>query len=306
MKSYLITFFVSILIFNSFAQDGNNVLVVTKDGMKNIPAYIREGTLYFSLKDFADAVGVNYYYNEDAQKIEVKFDEYSIKASARNPFLVLNEKKGEKQLVIQLPTSTYLISKKVYVPLIYSLNAIGQAYGKELKYEAPNKIVIGKPKDVTTETTEVTSTKFNITGIILNEKANGTLITVKSNKRIPSYLSAFKNGVLTLTFRKVSVDVEKVRHIGSEGVVKKIEAKNVGADAIVNITVGKEYTTNEVMNIENSNDIQITIHNKLFNQTSSSNKLKDKWEFDVIVIDAGHGGQDAGAIGVNGVKGKRY
>ena len=68
--------------------------------------------------------------------------------------------------------------------------------------------------------------------------------------------------------------------------------------------MGKEYTTNEVMNIENSNDIQITIHNKLFNQTTSSNKLKDKWEFDVIVIDAGHGGKDAGAIGVNGVKEK--
>jgi N-acetylmuramoyl-L-alanine amidase len=304
MKSYLIIFFTSIFLFNSYAQDGNNVLVVTKDGMKNIPAYVREGTVYFSLKDFADAVGVNYYYNEDAQKIEVKFDKCFVKASARNPFLVLNEKNGDKQLVVQLPTSTYLINKKVYVPLIYSLNALGQAYGKELKYEAPNKIVIGKPTDVTTETTEVTSAKFNITGIILNEKANGSLITVKSNKRIPSYLSAFKNGVLTLTFRKVSVDIEKVKHIGSEGVVKKIEAKNVGADAIVNITVGKEYTTNEVMNIENSNDIQITIHNKLFNQTSSSNKLKNKWEFDVIVIDAGHGGKDAGAIGVNGVKEK--
>ena len=106
MKSYLIVFFISIFLFNSFAQDGNNVLVVTKDGMKNIPAYVREGTVYFSLKDFADAVSVNYYYNEDAQKIEVKFDKYSLKASARNPFLVLNEKSGEKQLVIQLPTST--------------------------------------------------------------------------------------------------------------------------------------------------------------------------------------------------------
>jgi N-acetylmuramoyl-L-alanine amidase len=304
MKSNVIAFFISIFLFNSFAQDGNNVLVVTKDGMKNIPAYVREGTIYFSLKDFTDAVSVNYYYNEEAQKIEVKFDKYSLKASARNPFLVLNEKNGDKQLVIQLPTSTYLINKKVYVPLIYSLNAIGQAYGKELKYEAPNKIVIGKVKEETIDPTTETANVFNIAGIVLIEKANGTLITVKSNKRIPSYLSAFKKGVLTLTFRKVSVDVEKVKHIGSEGVVKKIEAKNVGADAIVNITVGKEYTTNEVMNIENSNDIQITIHNKLFNQTSSSNKLKDKWEFDVIVIDAGHGGQDAGAIGVNGVKEK--
>ncbi|HEX9251497.1 MAG TPA: N-acetylmuramoyl-L-alanine amidase, partial [Ignavibacteriaceae bacterium] len=250
------------------------------------------------------AVGVNYYYNEDTQKIEVKFDKYSVKASARNPFLVLNEKSSNNQLIIQLPTSTYLINKKVYVPLIYSLNTLGIALGKELSFEAPNKIIIGKVKEEITKTADETSNKFNITGIILNEKANGTLITVKSNKRIPSYLSAFKNNVLTLTFRKVNVDIDKVKFIGEEGVVKKIEAKNVDADAILNITVSKEYTTNEVMNIDNSNDIQITIHNKLFNQTNSSNKLKDKWEFDVIVIDAGHGGQDAGAIGVNGVKEK--
>ena len=68
----------------------------------------------------------------------------------------------------------------------------------------------------------------------------------------------------------------------------------------MNITVSKDYTTNEVMNIENSNNIQITIHNKLFKKENSANRLKEKWEFDVIVIDAGHGGKDAGAIGVNG------
>ncbi|MCK7525921.1 MAG: hypothetical protein MZV64_54095 [Ignavibacteriales bacterium] len=78
-----------IFLFQTFAQDGNNVLVVTKDGMKNIPAYVREGTVYFSLKDFADVIAVNYYYNEDAQKIEIKFNKYYVKASARNPFLVL-------------------------------------------------------------------------------------------------------------------------------------------------------------------------------------------------------------------------
>ncbi len=287
MRSYLIVFVLSILFFQTFAQDGNNVLVVTKDGMKNIPAYLREGTIYFSLKDFADVIGVNYYYNEDAQKIEIKFDKYFVKASARNPFLVLNEKIGEKQLVIQLPTSTYLINKKVYVPLIYSLKALEQAYGKELKYEAPNKIVVGKLKEELIEPTDETLNKFNITGIVINEKANGTLITIKSNKRIPSYYSAFKNNVLTLTFRKVNVDVERVKYIGADGVVKKIEAKNVGADAVINFTVGKEYTTNEVINIDNSNDIQITIHNKLFKKNDTTNKLKDKWEFDVIVIDAG-------------------
>lgn len=304
MKSYLILLFITFFLAASFAQDGNNVLVVTKDGTKNIPAYVREGTIYFSLKDFADVVGVNYYYNEDAQKIEVKFDKYSVKASAKNPFLVLNEKNGDKQIVTQLPTSTYLINKKIFVPLRYSLKTIGTAYGKELSFDAPNKILIGKLKDEIKDPTEESTSKFNITGIILNEKANGTLVTLKSNKRIPSYHSVFKNNVLTLTFRKVNVDIDKVKFVGSDGVVKKIEAKNVGTDAIIEITVGKEYTTNEVMNIDNGNDIQITIHNKLFKNNSNGNKLKDKWEFDVIVIDAGHGGQDAGAIGVNGFKEK--
>ncbi len=301
MRFFLITFLIA-FSFLSFGQDGSNVLIVTKDGMKNIPAYIRESTVYFSLKDFADALSINYYYNEDAQKIEIKFDRYSLKASAKNPFFVLTEKSTAAQKVIQLPTSTYLINNKVFVPLKYSLNSLSSAYGKDLSFEAPNKILIGKVKDesLTTETTG----SFNINGIVLDEKVNGTLIRIKSNQRIPSYHSAFKDNVLTLIFRKVNADVENVKFIGGDGVVKKIESKNVGDDAVLEITVGKEYTTNEVINIENSNDLQITIHNKLFRKNETTNRLKDKWEFDVIVIDAGHGGKDAGAIGVNNVKEK--
>lgn len=303
MKSYLILFYIVIISIIIQPQDGSNVLIVTKSGMKNIPAYVRENTIYFPLKDFADAIGVNYFFNDETKKIELKFDKYSLKSSAKNPYLVLNEKNSEKQIVIQLPTSTYFVNNKVYVPLIYSLHALEIAYGYDLRFETPNKIVIGQMQGE--ENVSASSTgNFNITGIILNEKANGTLITIKSNKRIPSYLSSFKNDVLTLTFRKVNVDPEKVKFIGAEGVVKKIEARNVGTDVVLSITVGKEYTTNEVMNIERSNDIQVTIHNKLFKKDEQKNNYKDKWEFDVIVIDAGHGGQDAGAIGVTGVKEK--
>lgn len=270
--------------------------------MKNIPAYVREGTLYFSLKDFADALSINYYYNESTQKIEVKFDNYLLKVSARNPFLVIKDKTSAKESVIQLPTSTYFISSKIFAPVKYTLPIIETAFGKKIRFEEPNKIVLGdviKPKE------EITAVKtFNISGIVLDEKVNGTLIRIKSNKRIPSYFSSFKDGVLTLIFRSVNVDAENVKFVGGSGVVKKIEAKNVGQDTELNITVGSEYTTNEVMNIDNSNDLQVTIHNKLFKRDGTTNRLKDKWEFDVIVIDAGHGGQDAGAIGVNSVKEK--
>lgn len=304
MRFYIIIILLAVLSASIFGQTANNVLVVTKDGMKNIPAYVREGTLYFSLKDFADALSVTYYYNENAQKIEVKFDKYFLKSSARNPFIVLKERNIDKQIIVQLPTSTYLINSKVFVPLKYSLKTLERAVGKQLKFEEPNKIVVGVINEEAAQMTEESKSVFSISGVIIEEKANGTLIIVKSNKSIPSYRSSFKNNILKLVFRKATVDVEKVKFSGGNGVVKKIGANNVGTDAEIKITVGPEYTTNEVMNIEKSNDLQITIHNKLFKKSSPTNKLKDKWDFDVIVIDAGHGGQDAGAIGVNGVKEK--
>lgn len=300
MRYYLNILIISFSLL-SFAQDGNNVLIVTKDGMKNIPAYIREGTVYFSLKDFADALSINYYYNESTQKIEIKFDNYLLKVSARNPFIVIKDKINSKESVIQLPTSTYFINSKIFVPVKYTLPVLETALGKKIGFEEPNKIVVG---EITKQKEETALKTFNISGIVLDEKVNGTLIRIKSNKRVPSYFSSFKDGLLTLIFRSVNVDAENVRFTGGSGVVKKIEAKNAGPDTEINITVGDEYTTNEVMNIDNSNDLQITIHNKLFKKDRTNNRLKDKWEFDVIVIDAGHGGQDAGAIGVNGVKEK--
>lgn len=301
-KLYLILLVGFIFCSYLFAQGTGNVLIVTDEGMKNIPSYLREGTIYFSLKDFADALSMNYYFNENTQKIEIRFDNYLFKVSSRNPFLVIKQKSTAKETIIQLPTSTYSINSRIYVPLKYSLSALEIAWGKKLSFEEPNKILVGTVTEPKQEI--VPGQSFNISGILLDEKANGTLIRVKSNKRIPSYYSSFKDGVLTLIFRSVNVDDENVKFSGGSGVVKRIEAKNIGSDAELNITVGTEYTTNEVINIDNSNDLQITIHNKLFKRDSPTNKLKEKWEFDVIVLDAGHGGQDAGAIGVNGIKEK--
>jgi N-acetylmuramoyl-L-alanine amidase len=304
LKFHLIILFIVVTTGTILSQATNNVLLVTNEGMINIPAYVREGTIYFSLKDFADVLPVNYYYNENTQKIELKFDKYSVKVSARNPYLVIKDRSGEKEFITQLPTSTYLIDSKIFVPLEYSLKTLATASGRDLKFQEPNKIVLGGAKENVAIIPDESKSAFNITGIILDEKVNGTLITVKSNKRIPSYYSSFKDNVLTLIFRKVNADLQKIKFIDGSGVVKNVEAQNVGEDTKFVITVGSEYLTNEVMNVDKSNNLQITIHNKLFKQNNTSNKLKEKWDFDVIVIDAGHGGKDAGAIGVNGIKEK--
>ena len=85
--------------------------------------------------------------------------------------------------------------------------------------------------------------------------------------------------------------------------VQSIQTRNVGPDTELIFKVGDEYSTNEVMNSPGSNDILITIHNKVFSNTGT-NKHIEKWNFDVVVIDAGHGGKDPGAIGIDKIKEK--
>ncbi|MCU0365539.1 MAG: N-acetylmuramoyl-L-alanine amidase [Ignavibacteriaceae bacterium] len=148
------------------------------------------------------------------------------------------------------------------------------------------------------------TTGYDITGISITEKVNGTLIRVQSKTVIPSYYSSFKDDELTIIFRKVNADVQKTSREGFSSLIKKIETRNVGADVEFKFKVGSEYSTNEVMNVPGSNDIIITIHNKVFSKSDQTKKNIDKWNFDVVVIDAGHGGKDPGAIGIDNLKEK--
>ncbi|MCL4278309.1 MAG: N-acetylmuramoyl-L-alanine amidase, partial [Ignavibacteriaceae bacterium] len=148
------------------------------------------------------------------------------------------------------------------------------------------------------------TTGYDITGISITEKVNGTLIRIHSKTRIPSYLSSIKDDELTIILRNVNADVQKIKSDGFNNLVKKIDSRNVGNDVEFKFKVGKEYSTNEVMNVPESNDIIITIHNKVFSKSDHNTKNIDKWNFNVVVIDAGHGGKDPGAIGVDKIQEK--
>ncbi|HSP88815.1 MAG TPA: N-acetylmuramoyl-L-alanine amidase, partial [Ignavibacteriaceae bacterium] len=299
MKIKLLLFFL-LLTLNTYAQQTEKVAVVTSAGTKYINAFERQGIIYFSAIQFAEALSINYYYNADAQKVELKFNNYTLKITSKNPYLVLIGKGSSPSEEYQLPTSTYFIDEQIFIPLEYSFHIIKKAYGKNLSLEE-GKIVL-KGKFIPEETK--TTTEFDITGISIDEKINGTLVRIKSKTRILTYTSSYNANVLKIIFRNINADIEKLKLSNGQGLIKNISAKNVGKETEIEFTLGNEYTTNEVLNADGSNDILITIHNKIFSGSQDREKNKSKWNFDVIVIDAGHGGKDVGAVGVNGIKEK--
>ena len=295
-------FYIFFLFFTAavFVCAQDHLEIVTVNGKYSIPVYIRQGTVYFSVNHFAEVLDIKYNYDQQLGKIELSFPEKNMIVTSKDPFIVLASKDYKQKDIYQLPTSTYSFNDKIYIPLVYSLDILKIALKEILEYQEPGKLVIKDGKNVVSST----SKDFGIYGVEIDEKANGTLVRIKSHQKISAYSSSFKQGILTISLKNVHADISKFKEITGEGLIKNVSAINSGLDTDLKFKLSKEYTTSEVISAAGSNDVLITLHNKIFVRNEDKEKYKEKWDFNVIVIDPGHGGKDAGAIGVNGVKEK--
>ena len=308
-------FFLILLLFsfgNSLAQQVENLFVVSDKGTKSVSAWMKEGILYVSISELAEALTINYFENESTGKVELKSNYFLLKSSPRNPFIVVTPRSSGTPKVYQLPTSTYFRGNETFIPLPFLLDPLEIIVERKLKFEKPNRLIVGKqlssPLDGKKWMYDIPdlppTTGYDITGLSITEKVNGTIVRLHSKSIIPSYYSSFKDDELTIIFRKVNADVNKTSREGFSSLIQKIEVRNVGSDVEFKFRVGGDYSTNEVMNVTGSNDILITIHNKVFTKSDQVKKNMDKWNFDIVVIDAGHGGKDPGAIGIDNLKEK--
>lgn len=303
-------------------------LSLSVDGKTEHVSYItRKGISYASAKDIVLALGGNFYYSAETAKLELKFSEYNLKLTGRNQFVVLINRSNNNQNVFQLPISTLLVKDDVMIPMIYVSKVLSLAYGKEVKYDDGSKhinvtdksttliadIPIKDEKPVVTpkpepakekETKTVVTSKYDIYDMAIDEKSNGTMIRLKSQKNLKGYRSSIKNNTLYLFLTGTSVD-PAITQVKPSGLVKKVERKTVAGNIQLEFQLKENFAAHETFRDVEGDDILISIQNKMFDKPVVDLVSKiNEWKFDVVVIDAGHGGKDPGAIGVTGVREK--
>ena len=326
--------FLFISVFTNLDAQRLLKLTLSIDGQtKYVPYFLRNGVTYASALDLAKALDANSYYNAEAAKLELKFTSYNLKLTGRTQFVVIVNRSDLAQQVYQIPISTLMVSGDVMIPLVYTMKYISMAYGKDVIYDDSRKHitvtskpaagipsipsvpgVAAKPKDEDSgkktsdakdgKKVEVVS-KYDIYDLNIEEKSNGTMIRLRAQKEIKGYRSAIKNNTLYLFLTRTSVD-PSVADVKTAGLVSKVLRKNVSGNIQLEFDLKDGFSTHETFEDIESHDILITIHNKVFNEKPAVNleKKKEEWKFDVVVIDAGHGGKDPGAIGVSGVREK--
>lgn len=250
---------------------------------------------YFSTLDFAKQFDINYYYAVDKKKIELKFDTYYLKFTAKNPFVVMTENATKRSEVIQLPLSTFLLKDEIFVPFHYALPLIEKCMGSEVSID--NTPINREDKDPIVITHETSS----INNITVKELANGLMITIDAGKPVEHLEHNFANNNISLSMNGLTLDDIPAHKSYSNEIVTGINTFNESDGCSIELKTGDRYDSYEVIHDPTKSKVIVTVHSNKFSKNTVKNTTdKNDWKFDVVVIDPGHGGHDPGAIGVNG------
>jgi N-acetylmuramoyl-L-alanine amidase len=263
----------------------------------------KRGIDYISLSDLAKAAGAAYRFSSAAGSGEIKFSKGNLKFQANNSFFLQTDKSGKNPVIHQLPVPTVLHQGDIYIPLSYCLPVLAQSSGKKIADSGKKSVAAEIPaapepaeeKPETPQTLSNSSLQFKIT-----QMSNGTLVSFKVNTKLKKYTSTYDDGVITINLKGLTDSGKPLEYSAAKGVVREITSHDVKGGTDIKVRVSSDFTTHELIQ-DGDKELLLTIHNKKFSHAESNdNPNKEKWKFDVIVLDAGHGGQDYGAIGYNG------
>jgi N-acetylmuramoyl-L-alanine amidase len=274
----------------------------------SIGMFTRGGVLYSSLNDLTTLLSLRSYYNAEARKLEFRSGEYSVKVTADNSYVVIIDRL-QNASIVQLPANVVHAANAFFVPTESFIPILRSTLGIDILYDRSRRSI--------TVNGGVPRSRFDISGVQFEQKANGFLIRLQCSRKLVDYESWLKpqgsDTWLYVTLADAKADVATIQKLKTSGIVKKILVFQSATSVQLTFRLKGEVSSTELIPADGSNDILIAVHTpteaqlasrkaKLFEQNLQ--RERDRWKLDVVVIDAGHGGEDPGTIGVSRVKEK--
>jgi N-acetylmuramoyl-L-alanine amidase len=250
-----------------------------------------------------NAFHLKYYIDANVKKIQFATLQYAMKVTANNPFIVISDQSNTGS-VLQVPFETRYAANTFFVPLESFIPLMNTVLPQTIAFDSREMIVrVGKP---------VPPTIFDITSLSFEEKDNGYLINIHSAKELKDYDSWKKadgeNTWLYVTISDVKADSAALVTMRKPPFVKDILVFQSPTSVQLTIKLkGKIENIDLVRSAENDNILLSAYLSKEKPPTTSPTvkklesaleKERNRWKLDCIVIDAGHGGDDPGTIGV--------
>ena len=259
------------------------------DRTETIRTFESGPAIYISANDFVKVLTARIFMNVARSKLVIYFGGHRIKVSANSSFVVIDDQ------VYQMPSHALFDGQDIYLPMRPFLSILHRRAAPGILYDDVKGVII------------VELLAFNLTGISIEDKANGTVIRIQTTRQFDTQSLetwSAKNRWFYLTVAGGVADSLTLRQARLGGVVRAINVDQVGKSAQLAFHLRSEIENHEIYHNREPSEIVLTLRTPLSYSAEKIKKLRDSWYIDTIVIDAGHGGKDPGTTGKYGLKEK--
>ena len=253
-----------------------------------IPIYNIEGNNYISVNEYLRITNSKSIIYEKKKKINIYFNQmYNVILSQNSSFIMVNQKIYHSYLPILFQDNDFLIPINPFLDIINGLNQ-------------PVGFV-----DTLAEYLILDGQNFNINKVNIINKNNGTIIKIHTlNKFNSSILSGSitNGGWLNVTIPGGVVDSANIVNALDIEPIQRIRCLQYKESCQISFLIKDQIDEFDISSTENYININLRMNTK--ENTKKIKKMREKWLLDTIVLDAGHGGKDPGAIGIGGLQEK--
>jgi len=245
--------------------------------------------LYISAKDLSQSLSSKLYENAERKKLVLYITGKKVKISGNTSFVMIDDQP------YQMSQITRVEPHDLYVPAEDFLNILKSTVLPGINFDRKKEFL------------DIDVIRFNITGISIDVKSNGTIIRLNTRKpfserNISSFIN--RHGWYYLTVVGAMVDTTSINNGLARGVIRRIESDQIGETAQVAFKLGSKVISHEWYQSLDPNEIVITLRTPLGKMKERIENVKERQRLDTVVLDAGHGGKDPGSQGKYGTKEK--
>jgi N-acetylmuramoyl-L-alanine amidase len=276
-----IMFFSLILVLTSGAACDERK-VKTSGGTQKIDAVGDGELLYYSLSALKSILGGAIKWTSPGYSVSFILDTNRFLFTVGSPYVNLNDSVHNTILPIKIVRGELFVPAGTFTPVL------NLASPENITWDADGK------------TLRVDAEWFNITDVSIAAKQNGVLIEIFMPSPLQFEIYESEGNWININFPDGRINRSKVLAAINRRHVREINAHQFKNSAQLSFRLRRGYKKYHHSFKPNPGRLQIAIEDAKFNPDSTMpdfNRIGPDEKIDVIVIDAGHGGKDYGAIG---------
>ena len=255
-------------------------LGVEKYQSQTIEVILRNEIQYISAMDYINHSNMRSLFIENKEKLIIQYLANKIIISPNSSYIQINDD------IYNLSIPIIYDGNEFWIPLNSFSRLIKQIDLPSIKLDSSEKFIL------------IDAITTNILGCQINKKENGTLIEIETNKYFDESLvsaSITRGGWLNINVIGGELDsLSILKTINANSQILRIRPIQMDQSAQISFLLKNQFDDYSISTKNNKIDIALR-ENSIIN-ADKIKQLKKRWNLDVIVIDAGHGGKDPGCL----------